>query len=91
MRGNMRLELSQFAMYVAMSEGTPIRCHASEIPLSRPGESNALALSKARISMFSALSEESSRALMSCRMASSVPEFGIPPTWYGHSSASSCK
>ena len=66
-----------------MSGGSPIRCHANIMPLRRPGESKAFALSKASISMFSALSVASSSALTSWRIASSVPELGIPPTWYG--------
>ena len=66
-----------------MSGGSPIRCHANIIPLRRPGESKAFALSNASISMFSALSVASSSALTIWRIASSVPELGIPPTWYG--------
>ena len=64
----------------------PNRCQAIEMPPNRPGESKALALSKAKICKFSARSEESSKVLMICKIASSVPELGIPPTWKGHSS-----
>ena len=51
------------------------------MPQIRPGESKAFALSNAKTSMFSARSAESSRELISWRIASSVPELGIPPTW----------
>ena len=64
-----------------MVAGTPMRCHAREMPLNLAGESKAFALSKARISMFSARSVESSSALTIWRIASSVPELGIPPVW----------
>ena len=62
-----------------MEEGRPKRCHARDIPPMRPGESKAFALSKAKISRFSARSVESSNELMICKIESSVPELGIPP------------
>ena len=51
------------------------------MPPIRPGESKAFALSKARISRFSARSAESSSELTSWRIESSVPELGMPPHW----------
>ena len=53
------------------------------MPPIRPGESKAFALSKARISRFSASarSAESSSELTSWRIESSVPELGMPPHW----------
>ena len=64
-----------------MCLGRPNRCQASDIPPILPGESNALALSKARISRFCARSDESSIVLISCKIVSSVPELGMPPFW----------